>query len=196
MQTMEQDNIQEPVQGQGAFMKNEIWEWIKALLIAAALVSLIRLFIFAPFIVEGGSMEPNFHTGERLIVNKLIYDFRKPERGEIVIFHAPAGLDYIKRVIALPGETVKIQDNKVYVNGKELNEPYIQAAIDEKAKTGEKYNHDYPETQVPEGTVFVLGDNRLNSTDSRKIGPVPDNKIVGRADIRFWPLKKIRFIRH
>lgn len=193
---MEQDNIQEPVQGQAASMKKEIWEWIKALVIAAALVILIRLFIFAPFIVEGGSMEPNFHTGERLIVNKLIYEIRKPERGEIIVFHAPAGLDYIKRVIALPGETVKIQDNKVYVNGKELNEPYIQAAIDEHAKTGEKYNRDYSETVVPDGTVFVLGDNRLNSTDSRKIGPVADDKIVGRADIRFWPLKKIRFILH
>jgi len=88
-------------------LKGEAWEWIKAILIAAALVFLIRWFIFATYVVEGPSMQPNFHTGERLIVNKIIYSFRKPERGEVVVFHAPQGKDYIKRVIALPGEKNK-----------------------------------------------------------------------------------------
>jgi signal peptidase I len=178
-------------------VKNEAWEWTKALLIAAALVILIRWFIFAPFIVDGPSMEPNFHTGERLIVNKIIYTIRSPERGEVVVFHAPSGVDYIKRVIALPGEKIRIQDNKVYVNGEVLPEAYIQEAVDnEKSKTGRNYNADFQETTVAEGTVFVMGDNRINSSDSRMIGSVSYDKIVGRADVRFWPLKKLGFVKH
>lgn len=178
-------------------VKNEAWEWTKALLIAAGLVILIRWFIFAPFIVEGPSMEPNFHTGERLIVNKIIYSIRKPDRGEVVVFHAPAGIDYIKRVIALPGEKVKVENNKIYVNGEELKEPYIQEAIDERAKNGQQYNSPgLAETTVPEGAVFVMGDNRPNSQDSRMIGSIAYDKIVGRADIRFWPMKKIGLIKH
>lgn len=189
---MEQENVEERKHSPA----NEAWEWIKALLIAAGLVFLIRYFIFAPFIVEGPSMEPNFHTGERLIVDKIIYSIRKPERGEVIVFHAPAGIDYIKRVIALPGETVKIENNKVFVNGKEIDESYIREAVDQKAKNGEKYNRDYPETTVPEGSVFVMGDNRLNSQDSRAIGPIGYDKIVGRADVIFWPLGKIGLVKH
>lgn len=192
---MEQEHITDTPEP-AASAKKEIWEWGKALLIAAGLVFLIRWFIFAPFIVEGPSMEPNFHTGERLIVNKIIYSVRKPHQGEVLVFHAPTGLDYIKRVIAAPGQKIKIADNKVYVDGKELNEPYIQAAIDEHAKNGEKYNRDFPETTVAEGTVFVMGDNRLNSSDSRLIGSVPYDKIVGRADVRFWPFGKIGLTKH
>lgn len=180
-------------------IKNEVWEWAKALLIAAVLVLLIRWLIFAPFIVDGPSMEPNFHTGERLIVNKIIYSIRKPERGEVVVFHAPAGIDYIKRVIALPGERVKVENNKVYVNGEELKEPYIQEAVEERAKNGQIYNSPgLAETIVPEGAVFVMGDNRPNSADSRmnNVGSIPYDKIVGRADIRFWPLNKIGITKH
>lgn len=180
-------------------LKNEVWEWAKALLIAAVLVLLIRWLIFAPFIVDGPSMEPNFHTGERLIVNKIIYSIRKPERGEVIVFHAPAGIDYIKRVIALPGERVKVENNKVYVNGEELKEPYIQEVVDEKAKNGQIYNSPgLVETVVPEGAVFVMGDNRPNSQDSRanNVGSIPYDKIVGRADIRFWPLNKIGITKH
>src|SRR5690348_14722599 len=97
---MEQDNtVEQPLKA-----KNEVWEWIKALVIAGVLVVVIRWFIFAPFIVDGPSMHPNFFTGERLIVNEIIYKIRKPKHGEVIVFHAPEGKDYIKRVIALPGE--------------------------------------------------------------------------------------------
>ena len=88
--------------------KSETWEWIKALVIAGVLVIIIRWFLFSPFIVDGDSMHPNFFTGERLIVNEIVYDIRAPKRGEVIVFHAPEGKDYIKRVIALPGETVKV----------------------------------------------------------------------------------------
>src|ERR1700730_9732034 len=113
---MDQDNISE----QPLRAKSEVWEWVKALLIAGVLVVVIRTFIFAPFIVDGPSMEPNFYTGERLIVNEIIYSIRKPHHGEVIVFHAPEGKDYIKRVIALSGEKVKVEKNKVYVNGKEV----------------------------------------------------------------------------
>lgn len=178
-------------------IKSEAWEWTKALFIAAILVIIIRWFIFAPFIVDGPSMEPNFHTRERLIVNKIIYNIRTPERGEVVVFHAPSGVDYIKRVIALPGEKIRIQNNKVYINGEELKEPYLQEAIDDyKTRTGSNYNVDFSEVTVEEGKVFVMGDNRVNSQDSRVIGAVAFDKIVGRADVRFWPLAKLGFVKH
>ncbi|WP_084225151.1 signal peptidase I [Paenibacillus pectinilyticus] len=176
--------------------KNETWEWIKALVIAGVLVIIIRWFLFSPFIVDGDSMHPNFFTGERLIVNKLVYDIRAPKRGEVIVFHAPEGKDYIKRVIALPGETVKVTGDKVYINGEELAQPYIQAAIDQAVKEGHPYNtlKDFPESKVPDGEIFAMGDNRPNSKDSRMIGFVPYNKIVGRAEVIFWPVKKISFI--
>jgi signal peptidase I len=178
--------------------KNEVWEWGKAILIAGVLVLIIRFFIFQPFIVEGPSMQPNFDSGERLIVNKLIYSLRKPHHGEVLVFQAPDGRDYIKRVIALPGETVKIENNRVYVNNQELPEPYIQSAVEENLKAGKQYNLPFRETTVPDGTVFAMGDNRLNSSDSRlqSVGPVPYGKIVGRADIIFWPLKNVTFVKH
>jgi signal peptidase I len=182
----------------GSASKSEAWEWGKAILIAGVLVLIIRFFIFQPFIVEGPSMHPNFQSGERLIVNKLIYTIRHPHRGEVLVFHAPDGRDYIKRVIALPGETIKIENNRVYVNHQEIPEPYIHSAVEENLKKGVIYNMPFPETKVPEGTVFAMGDNRLNSSDSRmeNVGPVPFNKIVGRADIIFWPLQNMTFVKH
>ncbi|WNQ13710.1 signal peptidase I [Paenibacillus aurantius] len=192
MWAVEDGQVQQP-----DAVKSEIWEWAKALIIAGALVLLIRFFVFAPFIVEGPSMEPNFYTGERLIVNKIIYTIRKPHRGEVVVFHAPQEKDYIKRVIALPGETIKIEKGKVYINNEELKEPYIQEAIDKYFKENNAdYNANYKEMTIPDGEIFVMGDNRVNSTDSRMIGPVAYEKIIGRADIIFWPLSKLQLIKH
>ncbi|WP_248926396.1 signal peptidase I [Paenibacillus hamazuiensis] len=176
-------------------LKNETWEWIKALLIAAALVFLIRWLIFAPFIVEGPSMEPNFYTGERLIVNKIIYSLRKPQRGEVIVFHATPEKDYIKRVIALPGETIRVDGDKVYVNNQPLDETYLKEALDKAAKEGRPYNiRNFNEKTVPEGAIFVMGDNRSNSADSRDIGFIEYSKVVGRADLIFWPFNKIGFV--
>jgi signal peptidase I len=178
--------------------KNETWEWIKALVIAGVLVIIIRWFLFSPFIVDGDSMRPNFSTGERLIVNKIVYDIRSPKRGEVIVFHAPEGKDYIKRVIGLPGETVKVTGDKVFINGQEIDQPFIKEAIEQANKEGHAYNtlSDFPETKVPDGEIFAMGDNRPNSKDSRtkSVGFVPYNKIVGRADVIFWPVSKISFI--
>src|SRR5690606_38888738 len=103
-------------------MMKELYEWIKTFAIAIVLVVIIRLFLFDNYVVYGQSMEPNFEHQERLIVNKIIYDLRAPKRGEVVVLHAPEGEDYIKRVIALPGETVRVEGDNVYVNGEKLEE--------------------------------------------------------------------------
>jgi signal peptidase I len=178
--------------------KNEAWEWIKALAIAGVLVFVIRFFVFAPFIVEGPSMEPNFYTNERLIVNKILYDIRAPKRGEVIVFHAPEGKDYIKRVIALPGETVKVEGDNVYINGQLMEQTFLKEALDKAAKEGRPWNTlaNYKETKVPEGTIFAMGDNRSNSKDSRDptVGFVPYKQIVGRADLIFWPVSKMGLV--
>ncbi|MNI49205.1 Signal peptidase I S [compost metagenome] len=189
--------------GQSPKQKNEVLEWIKAIAIALVLVILIRWLLFKPFIVDGPSMQPNFHTGERVIVNEILYDIRSPQRGEVIVFHVPSeGRDFIKRVIAVAGDTVKVEGDVVTVNGEPVDETYIQGAIDAAHNNNALYNNkdfpneDFPDGTVPEGHVFVMGDNRSDSTDSRMIGYVPLGDIVGRADLIFWPVKDISIINH
>ncbi|MBW4081373.1 signal peptidase I [Paenibacillus sp. S150] len=183
--------------------KNEVLEWIKAIAIALILVILIRWLLFKPFIVDGPSMQPTFHTGERVIVNEILYDIRSPQRGEVIVFHVPSeGRDFIKRVIGIAGDTVKVEGDVVTVNGEPVNETYIQDAIDQAHSNNALYNNknfpneDFTDGTVPEGHVFVMGDNRSDSTDSRMIGYVPLGDIVGRADLIFWPVKDITVINH
>ncbi|WP_458460879.1 signal peptidase I [Paenibacillus sp.] len=183
--------------------KNEIVEWLKAIVIALVLVILIRWLLFKPFVVDGPSMQPNFETGERVIVNEILYDIREPKRGEVIVFHVPSeGRDFIKRVIAVEGDTVEVQDDTVMVNGKKVDETYIQGAIDAAEANGGTYNvkdfpnEQFPDGKVPAGHVFVMGDNRPNSTDSRMIGYVSLEDIIGRADVIFWPIGEIKWINH
>ncbi|TVX93998.1 signal peptidase I [Paenibacillus agilis] len=204
---MEQDQVsnQTSVAEQSAQprRKNELVEWIKAIAVAVTLVVLVRWLLFAPFIVDGPSMEPNFYTGERLIVNKILYEFREPKRGEVVVFHVPdEKRDLIKRVIGVAGDTIEYRGDDLFVNGKKVEEPYIQEAIAEAKKQGGTYNNsDFPnemrtENKVPEGHIFVMGDHRDNSTDSRVLGFIPLSEVIGRADVIFWPLNQMKFINH
>ncbi|CDN43598.1 MULTISPECIES: signal peptidase I [Paenibacillus] len=189
----------------GGKARKEVFEWVKALAIAAILVWLIRWFLFAPFAVDGPSMQPNFHTGERLIVNKIIFDIRQPHRGEVVVFHVPQeGRDFIKRVIALPGDKVKVEGDDVFVNDVKQDEPYLKQAIEEANKKGELWNQtgpNFPNENVTEGTVpadsfLAMGDNRSNSEDSRRIGYIPYKQLIGRADVIFWPPSDMKIIKH
>jgi signal peptidase I len=195
-----------PEKSKAGRAQKEIVEWVKAIAIAALLVVVIRYFLFAPFIVDGPSMEPNFYTGERLIVNKLIYDIRAPKRGEVVVFEVPEeGRDFIKRVIGVPGDKVKYEGDDLYINGKKVDEPYLKESIAAAKAKGELFNKPGLDTNfpnenfktdvVPEGMVLAFGDNRQNSRDSRMIGFVPFDRIVGRADVIFWPLDKIQFVK-
>lgn len=161
----------------------EIISWILTFLIAFALAFLIRTFIFEPYKVQMSSMNPTLYENDLIIVNKFIFRFREPKRGEVVIFKPPYGdKDYIKRVIGLPKEVIEIKDGFVYIDGKKLIEPYIKNST----------LGNLPPLEIPEGKIFVLGDNRGNSLDSREFGPIEIEKLDGRADFIFWPLKHLK----
>jgi len=162
-------------------------ELVGTILPAVMLALLIHLFLAQATRVEGYSMEPTLHGQERLIVEKLSYRLRTPARGEIVVIHVPGYGDemLIKRVIGLPGDQVEVREGQVYVNGATLQEPYLTSPI---------YG-DYPATQVPEQHVFVMGDNRNNSNDSRSFGPIAEDDVVGRAWLRYWPLSEFGRVR-
>lgn len=135
--------------------------------------------------VDGSSMVPTFQNGEFVIIDKLSYRFADVNRGDVVVFHYPFDpeQEYIKRVIGLPGDQVVVRDGAVYVNGSLLNEPYISAAP--------RYEQ---ETQVPEGELYVLGDNRNNSSDSHDWGTVPLEYLVGKAVFVYWPLTELGLV--
>ncbi|HEU4963509.1 MAG TPA: signal peptidase I [Bacilli bacterium] len=168
---------------------NEAWEWIKALVVAVILALLIRQFLFAIFMVDGESMWPTLNNTERLVVNKIVYDLHKPEYNDIIVFKYPGDTtkDYVKRVIGLPGDTIEIKDYKVYRNGEELHESFIA----EPTSVGEGNTY-----KVPEGTMFVMGDNRNHSKDSREatVSYVPFDLLIGRAEVVWWPFSAFRVL--
>lgn len=164
----------------------ETKDWVVSIIAAVVMALLIRTFIVELYIVDGPSMRPTLQHEERLIVNKFIYRVRNPEKGEILIFKYPrdTSRDFIKRVIATGGDTIEIKEGRVYVNDQMLKEDYIL----------EKTRTEYPKVTVPEGTVFVMGDNRNNSDDSRfaDVGFVPLDLIKGKAVVVFWPLDNMQ----
>ena len=180
--------------------KNELWEWIKALLIAFAIAAFIRYFLFTPIVVDGDSMMPTLENGDRMIVNKIGYTIGNPDRFDIVVFHAPEGKDYIKRVIGLPGDHVEYIDDQLYINGEPIDEPYLdqyKVEITEGNLTGDfKLQDINPSLDIiPEGHVFVMGDNRRFSKDSRHIGVVDIDEIIGDTNLIFWPISEIRIVK-
>lgn len=170
--------------------KKETWEWVKALFVAFILAAVIRYFLFAPIVVDGESMVPTLHDGDRLIINKISYNIGEPERFDIIVFEATETKDYIKRIIGLPGDHIRYHNDVLYVNGKRVPEPFLKAY---KAKFSGPLTYDFQAT-VPKGHVFVLGDNRRRSKDSRIIGPIPLDAIIGEAALQFWPLTEFHII--
>lgn len=176
--------------------KNELWEWTKALLIAIGLAVVIRYFLFAPIVVDGSSMMPTLQNGDRMIVNKL----GKPNRFDIIVFHAPEQKDYIKRVIGLPGDTVEYRNDTLYVNGKPYKEPYLDVykqQITDGLLTGDFTLEDTPggNITVPKGEIFVMGDNRRFSKDSRQIGTIPIEEVIGDTNVVYWPIRDVRLVK-
>jgi len=171
----------------GAF----VWEICKIVVVSLAIIVPIRMFVVQPFIVEGASMSPNFHDGEYLIVDELSYRFTEPKRGEVVIFHPPQDLKvyYIKRIIGLPGETIEIKEGKIRIYNEEhqdgiaLNE--VDYTLDHKLPVNEE-----DKVTLEPNQFYLLGDNRTNSLDSRRIGPVSFDHIKGRAWIRAFPFEQ------
>ncbi|WP_280769003.1 signal peptidase I [Salipaludibacillus daqingensis] len=178
--------------------KSESWEWVKAVVVALVLAIVIRYFFFAPIVVDGQSMMPTLGHNDRMIVNKIGYNISEPDRFDIIVFHAPQNKDYIKRVIGLPGDSIHYEDDMLYINGEAYEEPYLddfKAETDNKPFTG---NFDLSEVTgyetIPEGHVFVLGDNRQHSKDSRHIGVIPYDEVVGKANFVFWPVQDVRLV--
>lgn len=174
--------------------KSDLWEWIKALVSAFLLAALIRFVLFTPIVVDGESMMPTLESGERMIVNKLNYKVGDIQRFDIVVFHAPEKKDYIKRVIGVPGDTLEYKNDQLYINDKKVNETYLQdyknKIVDGGTLTEDFSLLDYTGKKIiPKGYYFVMGDNRRNSKDSRHIGLVSEEKIVGKASVVFWPIE-------
>lgn len=169
-------------------VKKEIFEWVKVFTLAIAFAFIITQFI-KPTLVRGDSMYSTLEEGDYLIINRMSYKFKEPKRGDIIVFESDlqqddgSSKDLVKRVIGVSGDRVKIENSKVYVNGEELVEPYIYDEVTD----GDV------DTVVPEDSVFVLGDNREISLDSRydSVGFVDDSDILGKVFIRLYPFNKI-----
>jgi signal peptidase I len=164
-------------------------ELVKVAVLAGITIVLVRYFLFKPFYVKGASMEPNFQDHEYLIIDEISYRFRAPERGEVIVFKYPENPKeyFLKRIIGMPGERIKIAEGQVTVyndrhpEGLVLKEDYLPSDL---ATAGEKI------TALGDGQYYVLGDNRPNSYDSRRFGPIDKSLIVGRAVLRGWPIDR------
>lgn len=168
----------------------ELLSWLLTILAAAAIAIAFRAFVAENVIVVGSSMEDTLSTGQRLIIYKLGYMTHTPLRGDIIVLDSSsimntsdAEVDYVKRIIALPGEEINIRGGNVYINGEILDEPYVMGTTYPNGTV-------FPMT-IPEGTYFVMGDNRQVSYDSRQIGVVEIRKIKGEAIFRIWPINEI-----
>jgi signal peptidase I len=167
--------------GARAFM-----DWVLVVGIALVIAVVVRTFLLAHFVVDGTSMASTLQTGDRVFVNKMSYRLHDPNRGDVVVLHQISGTaerDLIKRVIALPGEEIEVRSCEVRINGQLLLEPYLDPAVVTPGSCG----GDTPRTFVPPDHVFVLGDNRGGSQDSRTLGPIERDELVGRAFVVFWP---------
>jgi signal peptidase I len=163
-------------------LRHEVRVWTRDLLIAIGLALVIIVFLYQPVKVEGTSMAPLLSDQERIFINKFVYRFEPIERGDVVVFWYPLdrSKSFIKRVIALPGETVEIRRGVVYVNGKMVQESYVPPQYADVS--------DFGPLPVPKSNYFVMGDHRISSNDSRVFGPVPSQFIYGRAVFAYWPV--------
>lgn len=175
-----------------------IWLWfldfVETIVIALAIFVVVYRFLFQPHQVKGSSMYDNFHDGEYLLTDKVTYRFREPQRGDVVVFKAPKNedYDYIKRVIGLPGDQVKVSGGAVYLNNQRLDESgYLDSRITTHSGA---YLREGQTVIVPPNEYIVMGDNRDNSSDSREWGPVPEPNLVGRAWLRYWPVNHLGIV--
>lgn len=161
-------------------------EILESIIIAVILALIIRTFAFEPFYIPSGSMEPTLQINDEILVNKFGYHIWELQRGDIVVFKYPEdpSIDYVKRLVGLPGEKVELKDSKLYVNNQEVAENYLPEGL--------KFN-DFGPIEVPKGQFLMLGDNRNNSEDSRYWGCLPEENIVGKAMFIFWPFDHIKF---
>jgi len=183
--------------------KTSIWsilvDIVETFVVAAAIFVVLYIFLIQPHEVKGSSMEPNFYDGQYILTDKITYRFDKPKRGDVVIFKAPTDpdVDFIKRIVALPGEKIEVKDSQIIIfnsahpNGFTLNEPYkINAPI-----SGGSYLPEGKTVTLAADNYIVFGDNRTHSYDSREWGPITRSAIIGKAWLRYWPVTKISMIK-
>jgi signal peptidase I len=163
-------------------------EILESVVIAVVLAVIIRVFLFQPFYIPSGSMEPTLTEGDRIIVSKINYRLGQPKRWDIIVFKYPVDpkRDFIKRMTGLPGETVQIQDSTIYIDGNKVEQSFLPVGL--------RYN-DYGPIKIPEGQYFMMGDNRNNSEDSRVWGTLPKGNIVGKALFIYWPINRIQMLK-
>jgi signal peptidase I len=189
-------------------------EWVVVVVASLTFALLIQAFVFQPFRIPSLSMYPSLHVGDRIVVNKLSYRVHDVNRGDVVVFTRPdckqegepawahcellANLDdLVKRVVGVPGDRIYIEDSKVFVNGRELEEPYVRPGT--KTVAQPPFGCEFPGTKthpfvVPEKMVFVMGDNRTDSIDGRCFGPIGKDTIVGRAFVKIWPFDRLGWL--
>ncbi len=165
----------------GSGFHRELRVWARDLVVALGLAMIIIVFFYQPVKVEGTSMAPLLSDQERIFINKFVYHFEPIERGDVVVFWYPLDRckSFIKRVIGLPGDEVEIRRGRVYINGKNFDEPYVPSQYIDTAA--------YGPVQIPPEEYFVMGDHRISSNDSRIFGPVPAAFIYGKAVFAYWP---------
>jgi len=187
--------------------RSQIREWAESIIIALILALLIRTFVIQAFKIPSGSMKPTFEIGDRIFVSKFIYGaripftdirlpaFKAPQRGDIIVFVSPETpkKDFVKRLIAIEGETVEIKDEKILINGKGIDGPN-SVMLNHYSNRGD-FGKEGAAVTVPNGCYFALGDNSDNSRDSRYWGFVPKKNLIGKAVFLYWPIQRIRVIR-
>jgi signal peptidase I len=169
--------------------RSSMVSWVCDLFLALIISGFIIVFLYQPVKVEGTSMLPGLEDEERIFINKFVYRWEPVERGDIVVFHYPRdpSKSYIKRVIGVAGDRVRIDEGQIFVNGQRLDEPYVPAEyLDFRS---------YSEVTVPEHSYFLLGDHRTSSSDSREFGPVDQRFIYGKAVFVYWPMEKLGKLR-
>jgi signal peptidase I len=179
------------------FIKNAfaaVFDFLQGIVVILAVMVMVYLFIMSPQEINGQSMDPTFHNGEYILTNKIGFKFENPQRGDIVIFKSPMNkdVDYIKRIIGLPGDKVKLLNGIMYINGKPLDESaYLPPNTPIYAGS---FLHENEEITVPDKNYFVMGDNRPHSSDSREFGTINIEDVIGKAMFRYWPFNRTGII--
>ena len=173
-----------------------IKEWVEPILLAVILALIIRAFLVQAFKIPTGSMRPTLIENDRVLVNKILYRYKEPERGDIIVFKYPVDgkRDFIKRLVGLPGETLEIRQGKVYINGEALPENLLIQKFYYYNREDWDYGKENQKIKIPQDSFFVLGDNSAQSSDSRNWGFVPRKNLIGKAFLIYWPPRRIRLV--
>lgn len=174
--------------------KRIIREWVETIVIALALAMVVRTFVVAAFKIPTGSMKPTLLEGDKIFVNKFIYRFNPPQRGDVFVFKYPEDpkKDYVKRLVGLGAETIEIREGRIFIDDKEIDTPSIKNIY---YRNSGEYGEKGIKVKIPEDCFFALGDNSANSRDSRYWGFVPKKYLVGKAFVIWWPPNRIRLIK-